>query len=301
MKATLPALLVLGALCLPLHATTRTSASFSIAAETTNSGGCRATSANYTNDGSTGLVAGISTAAAGTAKAGYIGQLFEVTGLVIGAASSDVNETDTLQLSARQLLDDISFLALDAGAVDWSPVSGPITDISSSGLATAAAVYRDSSASVQGSFAGFTGLISLNVLDTIPDNFGYYATDSLPDNWQVQYFGINNPKAGPNVDADGTGQTNLFKYVAGLDPIDPTSRFSVNIQAVSGQTGQMQIVFSPVVSGSTYTVVSKNNLGDASWVPLANSTQSDSGQQRTVTDLSFSGAKKFYRVSVSKP
>ena len=63
----------------------------------------------------------------------------------------------------------------------------------------------------------------------------------------------------------------------------------------------MQIVFSPVVAGRTYTVVSKSNLSDPAWVPLATSTQSDNGQQRTVTDLNFSGAKKFYRVSVSKP
>lgn len=301
MKAPLTSLLILAALCLPLHATSRTSANFSIAAETSDSGGRRATSANYTNDGSAGLVAGVSTTTNGTAKAGYIGQLFDVTGLVIGAASSDVNETGTLQLSARQLLDDASFLALDAGAVAWSLVSGPITSVSSSGLVTADVVYQNSPASVQGLFTGFTGSISLNVLDTIPDNFGTYAADGLPDNWQVQYFDINNPKAGPNVDANGTGQTNLFKYVAGLDPNDPTSRFVVNIQGVQGQPGQMQIVFSPVVSGSTYTVVSKSNLSDPTWTGLSSLTQSDSGQQRTVTDLGFSGTKKFYRVSVSKP
>ena len=301
MKATLSSLLAAAALCLPLHGMARTSANFSIAAETTDSGGCRATSANYTNDGSAGLVAGVSTAAAGTAKAGYIAQLFDVTELVIGAASSDVNETGTLQLSARQLLDDASFLALDAAAVAWSPVSGPISSVSNSGLVTADVVYQNSPASVQGSFAGFSGSITLNILDTIPDNFGTYAADGLPDNWQVQYFGINNPLAGPNMDATGTGQTNLFKYVAGLNPIDPTSRFAVNIQAVPGQPGQMQIVFSPVVSGSTYTVVSTSNLGDSTWAALSSSTQSDNGEQRTVTDSGFGGTKKFYRVNVSKP
>jgi len=54
------------------------------------------------------------------------------------------------------------------------------------------------------------------VFDTIPDNFRSYAGDGLLDGWQVQYFGQNNPKAGPSVDATGTGQTNLFKCVAGL-------------------------------------------------------------------------------------
>jgi hypothetical protein len=301
MKATLSSLLVLAALCLPLQATARTSANFSIAVETTDSGGLRATSANYTNDGSAGLVAGVSTTVTGTAKAGYIAQFFDVTGLVIGAASSDINETGTLQLSARQVLDDASFLPLDPGAVAWSPVSGPITSVSNSGLVTADVVYQNSPASVQGSSGGFTGSIFLNILDTIPDNFGTYAGDGLADGWQVQYFGLSNPKAGPNVDATGTGQTNLFKYVAGLNPTDPTSRFVVNIQAVPGQPGQMQVVFSPVVSGSTYTVVSKSNLSDSTWAALSSSTQSDSGQQRAVTDSGFGGTKKFYRVNVSKP
>jgi hypothetical protein len=301
MKPTLTSLFVIAALCLPLQASNHTSANYSIAAETNDSGGLRAASANYTNDGSTGLVAGISSTTNGTAKAGYIAQIFDVTGLVVGAASTDVNETGTLQLSGRQLLDDASFIALNAGSVAWSLVIGPITNVSSSGLVTADVVYQNSPASVQGSFAGFTGSISLNVLDTIPDNFGSYAGDGLPDNWQVQYFGINNPKAAPNVDASGTGQTNLFKYVAGLNPTDQTSRFALNIQAVPGQTGQMQVVFSPVVAGRTYTVVSTSNLSAPNWTSLASSTQSDSGQQRTVTDLGFSGAKKFYRVSVSKP
>ena len=301
MKATLASLFALVAFCLPLQATARTSANFSIAAETTDSGGLRATSANYTNDGSTGLVAWSSTTATGTAKAGYIAQLFDVAGLVIGAASSDVNETGTLQLSARQLLDDASLLALDARSVAWSLFSGPITSVSNSGLVTADVVYQNSPASVQGTFAGFAGLISLSILDTIPDNFGVYAADGLPDNWQVQYFGLNNLKAGPNVDATGTGQTNLFKYVAGLDPTDPSSKFAVSIQAVPGQPGQMQVVFSPVAPGSTYTVVSKSNLSDSTWAALSSSTQNDNGQQRTVTDLGFGGAKKFYRVNVSKP
>ena len=196
MKATLSSLLVLAALCLPLRATARTSANFSIAAETTDSGGRRASVTNYTNDDSAGLVAGISTTAIGTAKAGYICQLFDVTGLVIGAPSSDVNETGTLQLSARQLLDDASFLALNAGAVAWSPVRGPITSVSNTGLVTADIVCQNSPSSVQGSFAGFTGLISLNVLDAISDNFGSYPGDGLPDNWQVQYFGSTIPRRG---------------------------------------------------------------------------------------------------------
>ena len=103
------------------------------------------------------------------------------------------------------------------------------------------------------------------------------------------------------MDADGTGQTNMFKYVAGLNPTDRTSRFVVDIQGVAGQPNQMQLVFYPIVLGRSYTVVTKNKLTDPTWVPLSNYTQADNGQQRTVTDLGFSGGKKFYKVNISKP
>ena len=90
------------------HAGPRTSASYTIATDTADAGGRRATSASYTNDGSAGGVVGISTVAAPaeTARHGYIGQLYEVTGLVLSATPTTVNEGSTLPLSAAQLLDD---------------------------------------------------------------------------------------------------------------------------------------------------------------------------------------------------
>ena len=65
----------------------RTSASYNVPADTTDAGGKRATSPNYTNDGSLGGVAGIATVAspAETARHGYIAQLYDVTGLVLSA------------------------------------------------------------------------------------------------------------------------------------------------------------------------------------------------------------------------
>jgi len=300
MKPTLTSLIASASLCLPLHATGSSSADFSIAAETTDSGGCRSTSANYSNDGSAGLVAGVSTAATETAKAGYIAQLFDVTGLVIAAASTDMNETGTLQLSASQLLDDASLLAVDAGAVAWSLVSGPITGVSSSGLVTAGAVYQKTAAVVSGSFATFSASLALNVLDTIPDNYGMYAGDGLSDNWQVQYFGSNNPKAGPTVDADGSGQNNLFKWIAGLNPVDG-SRFTAAASPIPGQPGKMWFSFSPLVAGRTYTVEKNDTLLPGAWHALTGFSQSDSGTTRTVTDNTAPGTHRFYRVLIGMP
>ena len=281
----------------------RTSANYTITTDTADGGGRRASSANYSNDGSVALVAGISTVAspAGTAKHGYIGQLYDVTGLVLNAAALTVNETATLQLVAWQLLDDASYLAVSATSVSWGVVSGPITGISAAGLATAGTVYQNTPATVQGAFGGFTGTLNLTVLDTIPDNFGRYAGDGLPDDWQVGFFGLNNPLAGPNADPPGGGQNNLFKYIAGLNPLDANSRFVLNIAAVPGQPAQERIIFSPRFTDRTYTVKVRTDLLTGTWQPLTGTTQADNGTQRTVTDTGATEDRKFYRIEITKP
>jgi hypothetical protein len=58
---------------------------------------------------------------------------------------------------------------------------------------------------------------------------GLYESDTLPDEWQRQYFGEDNPSALPEIDADGDGQNNLFESVAGTDPTDAGSRFDLKI------------------------------------------------------------------------
>ena len=157
------------------------------------------------------------------------------------------------------------------------------------------------SATVRASLQGFSGTLSLTVLNVNADDYGSYAEDGLPDDWQTQYFGLNNLNAAPDKDASGTGQANLFKYIAGLNPTDRSSSFRVSVQAVSGQPGQKQIVFSPTLSDRTYTVYYKTSLTDAAWAPLTGATQVDTGQQRTVTDINAVGKTKFYRVMISKP
>ena len=63
---------VLLAVTVPVQAGPRTSANYNVATDTANAGGRRTTSTSYTNDGSAGEVAGISTVTspAETAKHG---------------------------------------------------------------------------------------------------------------------------------------------------------------------------------------------------------------------------------------
>ena len=296
---------VLGTIAATLHAGPRTSAIYTVATDTADAGGRHTTSANYTNDGSVGDVAGLSTVAAPAeaAKAGYIAQLYDVTGLTLTAAQLTVNEGTTDQLAAWQALDDATFLAVPAASVGWGVTSGPLSAINTAGLATAAIVYQDAAATAQGSYLGQTGTVALTVKNVNNDDFGAYAGDGIDDAWQIQYFGQPpNANAGPNVDFDGTGQTNLFKYIAGLNPLDPNSRFTLKIAPVPGQPVQKNLIFAPRLTDRTYTVTSRPALPTGSYAPLTNpSAPIDAGPQRTITDLSATGAAKFYRVEITKP
>ena len=283
------------------HAGPRTSANYSVATDSVDAGGSRTTSIAYTNNGSLGGITGISTAApAETARHGYIGQLYEVTGLALAATPTTVDEGNTRQLSASQLLDDATTVAVNASSVAWSVANGPLASINAAGLATAGIVYQNTAAGAQGSYAGNTGTLPLTVLDTLPDNYGTYAGDGLPDSWQSQYFGLNNPNAAPALDPDGDGQTNFFEYTAGINPSDPLSRFLLRIAPVPGQPGRKDLIFSPRLADRTYQVKSNTALSGP-WLPLGSSTTSDAADQRTVTDLDATGARKFYHVEITKP
>jgi hypothetical protein len=288
------------------EASTRTSANYSIPADSIDAGGIRVQSANYSVIGSGvgELGAGSITSSNYTDQGGFAGEVAGFVGLSITVPpSNNLNEGAGGQLVVRPLADDGTPLSmLDPSTVTWSIVAGPLNSISAGGLATADHVYQDTIAIVGGTAQGLSGQLNLTVVNTGNDDFGAYAGDQIDDSWQVQYFGQPpNSNAGPNADPDGDGQNNLFEFAAGLVPTDPNSRFALNIQPVSGQPGQKNIIFNPLVSGRTYTVQFRANLITGSWNPLAGTTQSDNGNQRTVTDPNATPAPKYYRVQISKP
>src|SRR5437667_1245764 len=150
MKTSSFILAVLGAALLTsvLPAAPRTSASYSLTAETSDAGGRKTGSPAYANDGSIGGVGGLSTVAAPaqTAKHSYIGQLCDVTNLALAASPPSVNEGATTQLSARAAMDDGTVLNPTASSVAWRIAAGPINSINPAGLATAGLVYQNTAA-----------------------------------------------------------------------------------------------------------------------------------------------------------
>jgi hypothetical protein len=116
--------------------------------------------------------------------------------------------------------------------------------------------------------------------------------------WQTQYFGsFTNPAAAPTADASGTGQNNLFKYTAGLNP---TNHASVFVLQMGFLVNQPSLSFGPVWSNRLYNVQSRMDLLSGEWTDLTGATApAANGNQATVTDTNSLSSARFYRVGIS--
>jgi hypothetical protein len=125
-------------------------------------------------------------------------------------------------------------------------------------VATAGQVHEDTVATAQGSFAGDIGQLNLTVNNITDDDFGSYAGDGIPDDWQVQYFGEDNAEAGPNVDADGDGDSNLYEFHTRLLPNDSTSFLDITVTPDATE-GEAELTLSSGKAGVSYAVSTKNS------------------------------------------
>ena len=280
-----------------LRAATRGSANYTVSTETFDTAGEPATSPSYRNTPSLGGCAGPAATTADNAavQPGFIAQLAPVTRLALTASGTTLPETGTSQLAAWEILADATRAPLAPAAVAWSAASGPIS-VSSVGLVTATPVAQDTAAAAAAAYAGFNASLPLTILNTTGPGFTY-ANDGIPDDWQVAYFGIANPNAAPGLDPDHDSFTNGFEYSASLNPTAAGSRFSFTVQPVPGQPTRKNIVFNPRYDTATYTVEASTDLSH--WSPLTSFATTDSGTQRTVTDLAATQANKFYRVLIT--
>jgi len=99
--------------------------------------------------------------------------------------------------------------------------------------------------------------------------------DGIPDLWMIHYFGHPTGQAGDlsraQDDADGTGMSNLQKYLAGLDPTNPASVFSLQIQGQISSPNNMTLNW-PAVPGKNYRIQFKDDLNDPVWSDISGAT-----------------------------
>jgi alpha-tubulin suppressor-like RCC1 family protein len=132
----LEGLLLIGAICSSAQAGSRSSANYSVIADTADGGGLRSTSAVYSNEGSAGNVAGLSAAEAPatTVDGGFVAQLFDAppvinstltAGGTFGSPISPYTITATnypVSYGATDLPDGLSVDA-DTGAITGTPTA----------------------------------------------------------------------------------------------------------------------------------------------------------------------------------
>lgn len=147
---------------------------------------------------------------------------------------------------------------------------------------------------------GLSGSFGLNVVNVTSDDCGLYAEDGIDDDWQVTYFGEENPEAAPNRDPDRDGRNNLAESLALTIPTDPSSLFQLRARQTPAQPGSVDLLFGPIRTGRSYTVLYSFDLSPSGWAELTGATQGDDGDERTVTDPGASGPRKFYRVRVGR-
>jgi hypothetical protein len=219
-------------------ADTRSSANYDISTDTLDGGGQPTTGGAYTMSGDITGIGGISGAVSPsvTVNSGFIGQLYQVVGLVVLVGPIPTPDPGTRQLSANATLDDDTVLVLSGSQVNWSSPNEPypIAFITASGLVTPAlSLETAATAPVDGYYLGGTGVLTLSLAPL--NSVG----DGIPDWWRAAYFPPGNGSTTNNLDcancdADGTGQDNLLKFLAGLNPTNSLSVFKITSVAKQG-------------------------------------------------------------------
>ena len=135
--------------------------------------------------------------------------------------------------------------------------------------------------------------------------FGANATSdsNTPDNltMEIDYVRVYDHDQRDSV-GDGTGQNNWFKYVAGLDPTNPSSIFTWLIAPVPGQFNRQNLIYNPAVSGRLYAVQSSTNLVSKAFANLTTLTAPQTNAtQITLTDTNAVAPAQFYRLRISLP
>lgn len=254
------------------------------------SGGTAATSSSY------------------TLKPGFAGQLYDQVELNASAQPADIDEGTTTQLSATAVMDDATSLQLAAGEVTWSVLSGPITSISVSGVATGGVVAGNRSATARVQVPGFAEDVSITVLDSNRDNFGPVAGDGIDDVWQFLHFDADEndeldsgeaQAAAPDANPDHDIHDNFFEWASGHDPNDASSFLRFRILSKTGTDARFSI--SRAITGTTYAVERMDDLQAAAFkVDVAGFTAAEDASDVELTDPAAATLSGFYRLRLER-
>ncbi len=136
-----------------------------------------------------------------------------------------------------------------------------------------------------------------------PVSVGTVVTDanmnSLPDLWELQYFGgTNAPSGGARGDWDADGMDNLSEYVAGTCPTSAASLLRFDAAAMDREAGSLALRW-PSVAGRRYAIRTSTNLL-AGFDGVAAERIGSTPAFNTHTVSVEQAGSRFYRVTVEQ-
>jgi hypothetical protein len=129
------------------------------------------------------------------------------------------------------------------------------------------------------------------------------ATTTLYSNWASAWFGTNaaNPAiAGQTADPDGDGFNNYAEFVAGTDPTNPQSRFTITGFTATPTPPSLTTTVT-AQPGRTYVLQRSLNLGSQAWTAVATNSATIANQNLQLSDPQPSANQAFYRILVTLP
>ncbi|MEY3480419.1 MAG: hypothetical protein RIQ71_1194 [Verrucomicrobiota bacterium] len=277
---------------------------------TIDSGGSVQSGGNVQITGFVGEPGTVSSGGNVVARQGGNSMIYYATGFSVASDSLTINEQgapDTnstrTQLRGNVVYDDATLGAVDGSQVAWTaPVpNSALASISASGLAQAAAVYQNTSASFTGTYGGINATSSLTVLNVLPDNYSVWAGDTFDDAWEIAQgmSGAVNPNATNN------GVPNWQLYAMGYNPAQPAPATLASSVTTNGYLA-VRYTRNPVATGYVFTPQESGNLnlGFAAMVNPASVTNLVNGVEQITTRGSVpmnATNKQFLRVRVAQP
>ncbi len=196
-------------------------------------------------------------------------------------------QTGVVAGSGNLLIDRCTFRGLTAGSV------GILLSHPSSRVVVNESLFEQMGSGINN--ADYNQLITTNnMYSCVTGTFGLDGNidldrDGLPDSWELK-FGLNSGDAADrNSDKDGDGQTNWQEYLAGTNPSNPASFFSIGLN-----TGSPRSVLWTGGSNRTYRVLRSVDL--VSWSTAARNIQPDSSQGEWRFPVQTDRRSQFFKV-----
>jgi hypothetical protein len=229
-----------------------------------------------------------------------------VTALIV------TNPTRSVTLTWSATTNAVAAYLIYRDGVLWGATASNVTSYTDADLiyASSKTRYNVSLLTTNGAESAATDAFPL-ILEIPANPTGSATTDSvgdgIPDAWRAQYFGGNgrttNASSCATCDADGTGQNNLFKFQAGLNPTNPASVFRIASTTPTGsdyvvtwQTAGPRTNFVQATNGGGYNT-NFQNISE----PIIISATGDATTNYTDVGGATNYPARFYRIHLSLP